>query len=481
MKKIHELLLISMLFLMASCGTDFMNERPTVQPASKEDESQKETAEDDEDEENAGGEENTENGNDSEGEVLYEETDTEREWTIMLYMAADNNLESDAITDFNELENADFDDSVTVLVLLDRAENYDATNGDWTDTRLFRLRHDDQKNKATIVSTQLDCDELGLTVADTTELDMANQRTLAGFMEFSRRAYPANNYALLIWGHGTGWRNCDDDLPCESIFRAFAVDNASDSYMTISRLGASIREGMEDDKLSIIAFDTCFGVCLECAYELSDCASYMLGTPALEPESGWNYTAFLNQLMESGKTEMDFISAASENFAELYKNYAYAAFSCIELSKIPAVVEEFSSYAGGLAETISSEDVRDVVFEIFTDKAVSYCSTSYPTDFSVDFADVVSHLDSFLPSEKLMALVSDSLVYSWSSSGKTSSLGLFFCVYRSAGVISDSHPSMYVNGSRDTNLGRFVRDCSGYVPTSDRSGSLLDKLFYENF
>ena len=479
MKKIRPFLIIPLFCLLLACGTDFTSSTSIIAPVSDENTEEIEKKKSDEREEDSFTEE-------EDNEVLFEEYPPEREWTIMLYMAADNNLEGDAITDFNELENADFDESVCVLLLFDRAENYDATNGDWSDTRLYRLCHDDQKNKALIVSERLDCPELGISKTSGTELDMANPLTLSSFLEFSRRAYPANNYALMVWGHGTGWRNeCDADF-CEPFsadegFRAFALDDASSSYMTISQLGNAVREGMGEEALSVIGFDTCFAVCLESAFEFSDCAAFMLGTPALVPDSGWNYTAFLNQLMSSQKKVEDFISAACDNYSELYKNYAYAAFSCIDLSKIPAIVQEFSEYAGQLASKITDKTIKDQVFELFSDKAVSYCSTTYPTDYYVDFSDILSYLDGFHPSGKLKDLLSIAQVFSWSATGEEASLALFFCVYRSAGVISGSHPSMYVNGSRETNLSRFVTECDGYVPTADRRGSLLDKLFYANY
>ena len=57
-----------------------------------------------------------------------------REWTIAVYMAADNDLESAAIQDLNEME-ASIENGVTVVALLDRSDGYDGTNGNWDDSR----------------------------------------------------------------------------------------------------------------------------------------------------------------------------------------------------------------------------------------------------------------------------------------------------------------------------------------------------------
>ena len=73
--------------------------------------------------------------------------------TLLVYMAADNDLERYALQNLKALEQADFY-RINVLVLLDRAENYDETNENWTDTRLFEVMHDNT-NGNSIVSKRL--------------------------------------------------------------------------------------------------------------------------------------------------------------------------------------------------------------------------------------------------------------------------------------------------------------------------------------
>ena len=75
--------------------------------------------------------------------------------TLVVYMAADNDLESYAIQNLKAMEHADFE-KMNVLVLLDRSEGFDETNGNWTDTRLFELIHDDSDSNI-IVSKRLSC------------------------------------------------------------------------------------------------------------------------------------------------------------------------------------------------------------------------------------------------------------------------------------------------------------------------------------
>ena len=151
-------------------------------------------------------------------------------------------------------------------------------------------------------------------------------------------------------------------------------------------------------------------------------------------------------------------------------------------SKVSDFVDRFSNYSGSLASSITDKTVRDRIMKIFTEECVSYCSTSFPTDFYVDLASLFSGLSPFASgTASIRSALRETMYRSWSASGGECSLGLFFCVYRSTSVIQSSHPALYVNGSRDPLLSRFVRDCTGYVPGSGEKRSLLDRLFYTTY
>lgn len=52
------------------------------------------------------------------------------DWTLMVYMAADNELEAQALADLQEIFDAQLPDSVNVVVMVDRAAGYDLSAGD---------------------------------------------------------------------------------------------------------------------------------------------------------------------------------------------------------------------------------------------------------------------------------------------------------------------------------------------------------------
>jgi len=87
------------------------------------------------------------------GCFLFPPKDNTAEWTVMVYLDSDNNLESAGIDDINEMEMAGSTTEVNIVVQVDRipysvltANNQgfadDASNGNWTNTRRYYITQD---------------------------------------------------------------------------------------------------------------------------------------------------------------------------------------------------------------------------------------------------------------------------------------------------------------------------------------------------
>lgn len=111
----------------------------------------------------------------------------------MVYMAGDSNLEEYIVKDLeNELAQTGSTDQVQVVALADRTPYYDTSRGNWTSTKLFHL------TKGMLANPES-------AVADWGERNMGDPQTLLDFVSWSRSAYPAEHYALYMWGHGWNW------------------------------------------------------------------------------------------------------------------------------------------------------------------------------------------------------------------------------------------------------------------------------------
>lgn len=71
----------------------------------------------------------------------------EANWTFMVYMDGDCDLEESAIDDMNEMEMVGSTGEVNIIALLDRIPGYDDSNGDWVTTKLFEVTEDQNSDR----------------------------------------------------------------------------------------------------------------------------------------------------------------------------------------------------------------------------------------------------------------------------------------------------------------------------------------------
>lgn len=117
------------------------------------------------------------------------------DWTVMVYMAGDNELEPWIVKDLeNELGKVGSSPEIEVVALADRHPGYDHSRGDWSDTRLFHV------SRGLLAMP-------GAAVAGWGERNMGDPRTLTDFVGWAKAHYPARRYALFFWGHGWNWHS----------------------------------------------------------------------------------------------------------------------------------------------------------------------------------------------------------------------------------------------------------------------------------
>ena len=206
----------------------------------------------------------------------------EREWTFMVYLDADNNLESAGIKDLNEMETVGSSDNLAIIVQMDRIPGYDSSNGNWTETRRYYVTKD---NDTQNINSDL-LENLG-------ELNMGDNSTLLSFVIWSMQTYPAQHYALILWDHGgscaTGPGACWDDT------------NPQDDCLTLKEIKKALADiySTTGKKIDVLAFDACLMGTIEVAYQVRDYVNYMVASEETEPNDGCPYDMILTELAAS--------------------------------------------------------------------------------------------------------------------------------------------------------------------------------------
>lgn len=389
--------------------------------------------------------------------------------TLMVYMAADNDLESYALANLKAMERAECD-GVKILVLLDRAEGYDETEGNWTDTRLFEVVHDEGNNTA-IKSKRLSCPSLGLSENEATELDMGNSSVLRSFIEFGKNSYKAENYALIIWGHGTGWRYRAENISGveTALVRAVAIDDRSGSYMSVHDLGQAVR----NQNLCVIGFDTCFGGVLENVYELKDCAEYTVACPGVTPSGGWDYKRFIEKLT---------VSSTSKNIAECMAESSLVSTTVFINSRLTGLFNSFEAFSKELADSVTDSVSQQAVLRKLSG-IQSYSYTQNPCDIYLDLLSIAEFYSS--DSNVLISLAAKELKNKVKQACLNSEygncgVGVHFIPKIASGAMGATHSVDYLKDDSRTDQSAFIKESIWWVPTKNgQSGSVLDKLFYK--
>ena len=196
-------------------------------------------------------------------------------WTIMVYLDADNNLEEAGIEDFLEMASVALVESVNVVVQMDRIDGHDESYGDWTDCRRFFVTH------GTWPTPDNSIVSLG-------EVNMGDPNTLIDFAEWTIADYPANNYLLVLWDHGGGCMGgvCYDSS--EPFHDPIELDELE---VALEGIDAAI-----GGNLAILGFDACLMETVEVAYQVKDSVDIIVGSEEVVPNDGWPYDDILSSL-----------------------------------------------------------------------------------------------------------------------------------------------------------------------------------------
>ena len=415
-----------------------------------------------------------------------------RKWTVIVYMAADNDLESAAISDLNELEAVKYGRApISVLVLLDRSPDYDMTNGNWTDTRLFEVKPDPGGLTSTIISERIDCPELGISKTAETELNTSDPLVLSGLIDFAKRVYPAEHYALFVWGHGTGWRGGTGSDPSLSPVKAIAIDDTSGTYMPLPAFGKAVA----GKGLSVIGFDTCYAALLEVVYQIKDDAELFVGSEGAIMSTGWDYTELFNDfLSKPNLTVNDLGDSIQRQFSRQYSRQKNAAISQVKLAEVDNLFDKFNEFACAAAKAADTQQARDTILAQILNNTENYYFTSFPCDLFTDIYDLSKKINAVrteitgdtdkqdeinAAAANLEEALSLTVPSSWANNGTGKKLAVHVIPLQGIAVPASRHEPDYVRGSMSMNKSAFVENSSNWVPNFvPQNDSLLDKLFY---
>lgn len=200
-----------------------------------------------------------------------------KEWTILIYMAADNGLHNDALADIEEMEKSQFGSHANIIVQFDGAEGTNLSG-----TYRYKIGHHPQEG---IQSKR---------IANLGDLDSGSYLTLKSFVDWGFRRYKSDKKALIMWSHGDGWTK-------QSADRGIAPDNTSRNFISMSE--HQMQMALADNPVDILIYDACNMQTVENLHELAGSADYIIGSEATIPTTGFPYIQLFDYWQEAESIE----------------------------------------------------------------------------------------------------------------------------------------------------------------------------------
>ncbi len=231
-------------------------------------------------------------------------------WTMLVYIAADNSLASYASYNINDMAAglASFS-GVNVLVQWDKPSD----NKTWR----YKITPGGKIDAGTLSS------EMGYNPA----------KELVSAMDWAIKNYPANNYALILWDHGSGIedflpgsRNIINDSSWLNFMpslteRGILYDDSQSTCLTNQGLTNALTQIKQllGKNLDLIAMDACLMAMVEVTYQMKGLVNIFVGSQQTIPGYGFPYSQFINPLSlnPAGITTLKL----AQSMVSSYKNF----------------------------------------------------------------------------------------------------------------------------------------------------------------
>lgn len=182
---------------------------------------------------------------------------------------------------------------------------------------------------------------------------MTDPDTLAEYIQWGKKNFPADRYDLIMWDHGGG---SGSGYGYDQLF-------ANSGSMTLDKIHSALKDG--GCTFDFIGFDACLMATLETALVLEPYADYLIASEETEPGVGWYYTNWLTKL--SDNTSMETLEIG-KNIVDDFVNVCsrktpsdQTTLSVIDLAEVKGTVpESFETFAQATTELIEKNQYKTV-------------------------------------------------------------------------------------------------------------------------
>lgn len=304
---------------------------------------------------------------------------TQKNMTLMVYIAADNDLHIFAWKNIRQLAEI-APDNVNILVFLSEP-------GKNRRTQIYLI----EKDRSTLLNKD-----------NTLKLDSGNPETLVNFCRFCAQAFPATEYGLFLWNHGTGIidpfsrpyrhrlaspselfainpttlqfevdrtisfldyiKTCEEQIE----IRGLCFDNTYGSYLTNEKLAGALRQIHQilNKKLLVIGMDACLMAMIEVANLVRDHAEYLVASQEVELGAGWRYDKVMKYFLTNPSPKEfpnHIVKAYKDAYEKINQDYTLSAIDLVLLPNLEQSLDQLSQLLITCMTQQSGNSVKNAV------------------------------------------------------------------------------------------------------------------------
>lgn len=296
-----------------------------------------------------------------------------KEWTVMVYMAGNNNLSEDMVTTLQSLKVVGDKNDCKINILARFNSSYPPVPTGYYE---FSARNADK--------TLFECKLKDEQVYE------QSHGSISDFVSWAKKNYAAKQYILILSGHGDGFQG-----------KTLLYDNVPFGSNTPGKLREELEKCTRSlgEQFAVLGFDSCAMNMLELCYEFKDSAKYLISSQGLVPMSGYSYERPLEWLLENNNTALDVEIACkfATEFAKTNYNYSLGGrsveISVCKLDETVRLKHATDSLARDFLSILKTEEYSEDTTEFVQDQfrtlilAAHWKAQTYFYEQNVDLAD----------------------------------------------------------------------------------------------
>lgn len=237
--------------------------------------------------------------------------DTIVERTTLIYLAANNNLASEAELNLQQIER-NFSSTKGNIIIFATLPNKTPT--------LYHI-------KPTSATKPAD----RIIIKEYPNLNSSDPLTLKNIIEDMKQKFSAKSYGLILWSHATGWVP-----PNVGMIKLKSFGNDAGREMDI----LDLKNAIPANTFDFIMFDACSMASVEVLYELKDKTKYFIASPGEVISQGMPYHLIVDDLLE---TDQDVYKRIATKYYDHYNSltgtFQSATISVVDASKLQSIAE----------------------------------------------------------------------------------------------------------------------------------------------